>query len=42
MKGIEFAVDDAGQRKAVLIDLAEHGESWDPGDPKCNPATWSW
>lgn len=29
MKGIDFVVNDAGERKAVLIDLAEHGELWD-------------
>ena len=29
MKGIEFVVDEAGERKAVLIDLAEHGELWE-------------
>jgi hypothetical protein len=26
MKGIEFVVNEAGERKAVLIDLTEHGE----------------
>jgi len=29
MKGIEFVVDEAGDRRAVLIDLAEHGELWE-------------
>ena len=29
MKGIEFVVNDAGDRKAVVIDLAEHGEIWE-------------
>jgi hypothetical protein len=29
MKGIEFVVDETGERKAVLIDLAEHGELWE-------------
>jgi hypothetical protein len=29
MKGIEFVVTDTGDRKAVLIDLAEHGELWE-------------
>lgn len=29
MKGIEFVVDDTGSRKAVLIDLTEHGEVWE-------------
>lgn len=29
MKGIEFVVDEAGERKAVLIDLTEHGELWE-------------
>jgi hypothetical protein len=28
MKGIEYLVDDAGSRKAVVIDLAEHEELW--------------
>ena len=28
MKGIQFVVDEAGERKAVLIDLSEHGELW--------------
>jgi hypothetical protein len=29
MKGIEFVVDEAGDRKAVVISLAEHGELWE-------------
>jgi hypothetical protein len=29
MKGIEFVVDETGDRKAVLIDLTEHGELWE-------------
>ena len=29
MKGIEFVVDDSGDRKAVVISLAEHGELWE-------------
>ena len=29
MKGIEYLVDDSGNRKAVLIDLMEHGELWE-------------
>jgi hypothetical protein len=29
MKGIQFVVDDAGKKKAVLIDLAEWGELWE-------------
>jgi hypothetical protein len=29
MKGIEFVVDETGDRKAVMIDLAEHGELWE-------------
>ena len=28
MKGIDFVVNDAGERKAVLIDLTEHGDLW--------------
>ncbi len=29
VKGVEFVVDDDGQKKAVLIDLKEHGEVWE-------------
>lgn len=29
MKGIEYVVDDRGQRKAVLIDLSLFGELWE-------------
>jgi hypothetical protein len=29
MKGIEFLTDEKGERKAVVIDLAEHGELWE-------------
>lgn len=29
MKGIQFVVDDAGKKKAVLIDLSEWGELWE-------------
>ena len=29
MKGIQFVVDEAGEKKAVLIDLAEWGELWE-------------
>lgn len=29
MKGIEYVIDDSGNRKAVLIDLIEHGEFWE-------------
>ena len=29
MKGIQFVVDDAGKKKAVLIDLSEWGEVWE-------------
>ena len=29
MRGIEFVVDEAGVRKAVLIDLEEHGDLWE-------------
>ena len=29
MKGIQFIVDDSGERKAVVIDLAEYGELWE-------------
>ena len=29
VKGVEFVVDDDGQKKAVLIDLKKHGEIWE-------------
>ena len=29
MKGIEFVVDELGKRKAVVIDLSEHGDLWE-------------
>ncbi|MCP2727655.1 hypothetical protein [Limnofasciculus baicalensis] len=29
MKGIQFVVDDGGEKKAVLIDLTEWGELWE-------------
>ena len=29
MKGIQFLVDDMGEKKAVLIDLKTHGEVWE-------------
>ena len=29
MKGVQFVVDDSGQKKAVLIDLDEWGELWE-------------
>ncbi len=29
VKGVEFVIDDDGQKKAVLIDLKEHGEIWE-------------
>ena len=28
MKGIQFVVDDKGEKTAVLINLQEHGELW--------------
>jgi hypothetical protein len=28
VKGVEFVIDDAGQKKAVLIDIKKHGEIW--------------
>jgi hypothetical protein len=28
MKGIEFIVNDAGRKRAVIIDLQKHGELW--------------
>ncbi len=29
MRGIQFLVDDRGQKTSVLIDLKEHGELWE-------------
>ena len=29
MKGIQFVVDEAGEKQAVLIDLAEWGDLWE-------------
>ena len=29
MKGIEYVIDDNGERKAVLIDLKRHRELWE-------------
>lgn len=29
MKGVEFVVDDNGEKKAVLIDLKKHREIWE-------------
>ena len=29
MKGIQFVVDDAGEKTAVLIDLSEWGDIWE-------------
>ncbi len=29
VKGVEFVIDDSGQKKAVLIDLRQHGEAWE-------------
>ena len=29
MKGIQFLVDEAGEKQAVLIDLTEWGELWE-------------
>jgi len=29
MKGIQFVIDDTGEKKAVLIDLTEWGELWE-------------
>ena len=29
MKGVQFVVDDHGEKKAVLIDLQEHKELWE-------------
>jgi hypothetical protein len=28
MKGVQFVVDDEGNKKAVLIDLARHRRLW--------------
>jgi hypothetical protein len=29
MQGIEYVIDDNGERKAVLIDLKRHRELWE-------------
>jgi hypothetical protein len=29
VKGVEFVVDEDGQKKAVLIDLKKHGAIWE-------------
>ena len=29
MEGIQFVVDEKGDKKAVLIDLSKHGELWE-------------
>mgnify|MGYP001081144161 CR=1 FL=1 len=29
MKGIQFVIDDSGEKKAVMIDLKEWGELWE-------------
>ncbi len=29
MKGIQFVIDDTGEKKAVLIDLKEWGDLWE-------------
>ena len=29
LKGVEFVVDDRGEKKAVLIDLKRHRELWE-------------
>ena len=29
VKGVEFVIDDDGQKKAVLIDLKKHGAIWE-------------
>ncbi len=29
MKGIEFVVNDKGEKRAVIIDLAEWGQLWE-------------
>ena len=29
MKGIQFVIDDKGERTAVLIDLKKYGELWE-------------
>ena len=29
IKGVQFVIDDDGQKKAVLIDLKKHREIWE-------------
>jgi hypothetical protein len=48
MKGIQFVIDEMGNKKAVLIDLAEWGEAWEDiydvlvARSRKNEATVSW
>lgn len=29
VKGVEFVIDDSGEKTAVLIDLRRHGDVWE-------------
>ncbi|MBN4077951.1 hypothetical protein JYT29_01325 [Nitrospina gracilis] len=29
MEGIQYIIDDKGQKKAVVIDLKQHGQLWE-------------
>jgi hypothetical protein len=29
VKGVDFVIDDDGEKKAVVIDLKTHGEIWE-------------
>ena len=29
MKGVQFIVDESGEKKAAFIDLSKHGELWE-------------
>ncbi|MBL4664751.1 MAG: hypothetical protein JKY23_02150 [Nitrospinaceae bacterium] len=29
MEGIQYIIDDKGQKKAVIIDLKQHGQLWE-------------
>ena len=48
MKGIQFVIDDKGEKKAVLIDLSEWGEFWEDiydvlvSKARKNESTISW
>ena len=48
MRGVNYIVDDAGKRKAVMIDLADWGKLWEDfqdvivSESRKNEPTISW